>query len=169
MMELSNERVESILKEETLKTTELATILRAVYTRYMRLYEKYFADIDALNDEKIAEFRQYQEETNSLVKYYYMDIPEDVCTDLNDFDKKYGDKLLGPDWHKNLFDTYKEFRGKNWDKSDEWVRAEFKKQVMEGFYHEMGGIFRQGLGTNSKTHEGIWKGISGLLFGKSDK
>ena len=82
MIELSQERVESILKEETLKTEELTTILRAVYTRYMRVFEKYFADTDALNDEVIAELNQYQEETRSLVKYYYMDIPQEVCDGL---------------------------------------------------------------------------------------
>ena len=54
MVELSNERIGKILHEETVKTEELATILRSIYTRYMRLYEKYFADIDALNDEKVA-------------------------------------------------------------------------------------------------------------------
>ena len=85
-----------------MKTEELTTILRAVYTRYMRVFEKYFADIDALNDEVIAELNQYQEETRSLVKYYYMDIPQDVCEELEKFDDKYGDKLLGPDWQKYL-------------------------------------------------------------------
>ena len=53
MIELSNERVETILEEETPKTPELETLLRAIYTRYMRLYEKYFADIDKLNDKEI--------------------------------------------------------------------------------------------------------------------
>ena len=58
----------------------MATLLRSIYTRYMRLFEGYFADIDALNDTKIAQFRKYHEETCSLVRYYYMDIPH---TNLN--------------------------------------------------------------------------------------
>ena len=61
MVELSNERIEQILHQETAKKEELATILRGIYTRYMRLYEKLFADIDALNDEKITELRKYHE------------------------------------------------------------------------------------------------------------
>ena len=67
MVELSNERVEQILHKETHKTEELKTILRGVYTRYMRLFEKYFADIDALNDDEIAGLKQYHEETRSLI------------------------------------------------------------------------------------------------------
>lgn len=35
MLELSNERIEQILNEETTKTVELATLLRCIYTRYM--------------------------------------------------------------------------------------------------------------------------------------
>ena len=38
MVELSNERIDQILHEETAKTEELTTILRSIYTRYMRLY-----------------------------------------------------------------------------------------------------------------------------------
>ena len=41
-----------------MKTEELTTILRGVYTRYMRLFEKYFADIEALNDEEIAKLKK---------------------------------------------------------------------------------------------------------------
>lgn len=169
MLELSKERVETILKEETQKTTELATILRAVYTRYMRLYEKYFDDIETLNNDKIAELNRYHEETASLVKYYLMDIPQDVCTEIKDFDEKYGDKLLGPSWHKYLFDCYEDFRKENWNKSDEWVKTEFKKQILNSFYETMGSVFRQGFGTGSKTAAGIIDGITGLLFGKEKK
>ena len=115
MIELSNERVEQILHKETQKTEELATILRGVYTRYMRLYEKYFADIEALNDGEIADLKRYHEETGSLMKYYYMDIPKDVCTELKDFDEKYTAKLLGADWHNCLFDSYEAFRVENED------------------------------------------------------
>ena len=164
MIELSQERVESILKEETLKTEELTTILRAVYTRYMRVFEKYFADIDALNDEVIAELNQYQEETRSLVKYYYMDIPQDVCEELEKFDDKYGDKLLGPDWQKYLSGAYISFKGKNWSKSEEWVKAEFRKQAMDAFYKAMGSVFRQGFGSDSKVVERVVDGIKGLFF-----
>ena len=79
MVELSNERVEQILNEETVKTEELKTILRGIYTRYMRLFEKYLSDIDALNDDEIEKLKNYHEETRSLVKYYYLDIPLDTC------------------------------------------------------------------------------------------
>ena len=56
MIELNNERMEQILHDETAKTEDLTTILRGIYTRYMILYERYFAGFDALNDDKIAEF-----------------------------------------------------------------------------------------------------------------
>lgn len=169
MIELSNERVETILKEETLQTEELATILRAVYTRYMRLYEKYFADIDALNDEVIAELNQYHEETRSLVKYYYMDIPQDVCDELKKFEDKYGDKLLGPEWHEVLSDAYKVFKVKYWSKSEEWIKAEFRKQTMDGFYQVMSSVFRQGFGSDSRVVERVVDGIKGLLFTESEE
>ena len=39
MIELSNERVEQILHEETVKKEESGTILRSIYIRYVRLYE----------------------------------------------------------------------------------------------------------------------------------
>ena len=169
MVELSNERVETILKEETQKAAELATILRAVYTRYMRLYEKYFADIEALNNDKIDELNRYHEETISLVKYYYMDIPQDVCMGIKSFDEKFGAELLGPSWHKHLFDCYEDFKKENWDKSEEWLKTEFKKQVLNSFYEAMDSVFRQGFGTGSKLSEGIIDGISGLLFGKDKK
>ena len=68
----------------------------------MRLFEGYFADIDALDDAKIAQWRKYHEETSSLVKYYYMDIPHDVCEDLEEFNDKFSPKLLGPNWYDNL-------------------------------------------------------------------
>ena len=135
----------------------------------MRLYEKYFADPDALNDEVIAELNQYHEETRSLVKYYYMDIPQDVCAGLERFDDKYGDKLLGPDWQQSLSDLYKYFRGKKWNKNEEWVKAEFRKKALEGFYTAMGSIFRQGFGTESKNAERNAEWIGSLLFGKKEK
>ena len=112
MVELSKKRIEEILNEETAKTEELPTILRGVYTRYMCLFEKYFADIDALNDEKVAELRKYHEETKSLIKYYYMDIPLDICAGLEAFEKEYCDNLLGTKWHDYLYSYYKDFRKK---------------------------------------------------------
>ena len=112
MVELSKERIEQILHEETMKKEELETILRSIYTRYMRLYEKYFADIDALNDDEVAELRKYHEETRSLVRYYYMDIPLDICMGLKEFENKYSANLLGPEWHEYLFDSYEEFKEK---------------------------------------------------------
>ena len=169
MIELNNERAEAILKEETPKTTELATILRAIYTRYLRLYEKYFADIKALNNDKIAELNRYHEETRSLVKYYYMDIPQDVCNDLKEFDEQHGSKLLGPGWHQFLFECYEEFKDQNWGKSEEAVQAEFRNKAMEGFYEAMGSVFRQGFGTESKNASNFIEGIGNLLFGKKGK
>ena len=63
MVELSTERIDEILYKETQKTVDLPTLLRSIYTRYMHLYESYLADIDTLNDEKIAELKKYHEET----------------------------------------------------------------------------------------------------------
>ena len=168
MVELSNERIEQILHEETAKKEELETILRGIYTRYMRLYEKYFADIDALNDDGIAELRNYHEETKSLVKHYYMDIPQDVCMGIKEFENKYSANLLGSEWHEYLFGSYEDFRekSKNKDKSDEYYKAEFTKQVLEDFYDAMEYIFREGFGTDSQIAKGFVSGITGLLFGK---
>lgn len=168
MVELSSERVEEILHKETQKTEELVTILRAVYTRYMLLYEKYFADIDALNDEEIAKLKKYNEETESLVKYYYLDIPQDISIALNEFDRRYGSKLLGPDWHKYLFDSYKEFKSesKSKNKRDECIKEEFKEKNLSDFYDAMDYIFREDFNTSSKTAENITSGFTGLLFGE---
>lgn len=55
MIELSHERIEQILHEETVKKEDLDTILRGIYFRYMRLYERYFADLDALDDDIISQ------------------------------------------------------------------------------------------------------------------
>ena len=167
MVELSTKRVEQILHEETQKTEALTTILRGVYTRYMCLYEKYFADIDALDDDKIAELKKYHEETRSLVKYYYMDIPHDICRDLIEFDKKYSAKLLGPDWHKTLFDCYREFRDKNKDreKSEEVLKAAFAEEILTAFYEAMDYVFRDGFGTGSKTAEKIIDGLKSFFAG----
>ena len=157
MVELSVKRVDQILHEETQKTELLPTILRGVYTRYMRLYEQYFADIDALDDEEIAKLKKYHEETKSLVKYYYMDIPHDICRDLMEFDKKYSAKLLGSDWHKTVFDCYREFKNSNKgkDKSEEALKAAFSEEILEAFYGTMDYIFRDGFGTSSKMAEKI--------------
>ena len=163
MVELSNERIGQILHEETAKTEELTTILRGIYTRYMRLYEKYFADIDALNNAKIAELRKYHEETGSLVRYYYMDIPQDICEGIKEFENKYSANLLGPDWHDYLFRVYQEFR-KGSTATD--IKAEFSKQALAAFYEAMDYIFREGFGTGSQTVKDVVRGITGLLFGK---
>ena len=74
MIKLSAERVNEILQKETPKTEVLPTILRSIYNRYMHLFERYFEDIDVLNDDTIAELKKYHEETRGLVKYYYMDM-----------------------------------------------------------------------------------------------
>ena len=134
----------------------------------MRLFEGYFADIDALNDAKIAQWRKYNEETCSLVKYYYMDIPQDVCKCLNAFDSEYSNRLLGPEWHKYLFDIFKDFKEKNNDKdrSRKHLSAEFSKQTLAAFYEAMDYIFRDGFGTGSQMAKNILSEISSLLFGK---
>ena len=166
MIELSNERIEQMLHEETVKQEETITILRGVYTRYMHLYEKYFADIDALNDDIIASFRNYHEETKSLVKYYYMDIPQDICKCLITFDNEYNEKLLGAEWHKYITSVYKDFKSKNKNKSQEYLKNEFRKQTLAAFYEAMDYIFRDGFGTGSQTFDSVVSGISNLLFGK---
>ena len=67
MLELGKERIDQMLHEETVKKEEVSTILRCIYTRNMRLYETYFADIDALNEDVIKELRNSHEETKSLI------------------------------------------------------------------------------------------------------
>ena len=86
MIELNNEVLEKILSKETAKTEDLKTILRAIYTRTMRLYEKYFQDLDALSNDVIEELKQYNEETRSLVKYYYLDIPQDISEGIKELE-----------------------------------------------------------------------------------
>ena len=168
MVELSKERIEQILHEETAKKEDPGTILRSIYTRYMRLYEQLFADIDALDDDKIAVLREYHDETGSLVRYYYMDIPLDICKGIEEFENKYTEGLLGKEWHKNLFGRYKAFReeSRNKDKSEEDLKSEFKKQTLTDFYDTMDLIFREGFGTGSETVKGFAGMIKGLLFGK---
>lgn len=170
MVELNNERIEKILHEETPKKEELDTILRCIYTRYMRLYERYFADIDALNDDKIAELRKYHEETQSLVRQYYMDIPQDICMELKEFENKYSDNLLGPEWHEYLFGSYGDFRetSGSGNKSEKCLKADFSKQALNAFYDAMDGIFRDGFGTGSQTARKVVDGLAGLLFGKQE-
>ena len=168
MLELSSERVEEILHKETRKTEELKTILRGIYTRYMRMFEKYFADIDALNDEEIAKLKEYHEETKSLIKYYYLDIPLDICMGLKEFDEKYCAILLGSDWHKHLFDDYKKFQAENKSgkKGEECIKKEYTKRSISAFYDVMDYIFRDEFGTSSKTTESVASGIAGMLFGE---
>jgi len=168
MIELSHERIAQILHEETVKKEATDTILRAVYTRYMRLYERYFADIDALNEERIAGMREEHQETESLVRYYYMDLPQDVCKCLAAFDSEYTAKLLGPEWHAYLSGIFKSFRDKykGKDKSKAALKAAFAKQTLEAFYDAMDYVFRDGFGTGSKTVSDAVSGITSLLFGK---
>jgi hypothetical protein len=169
MIQLSTERVHQILYEETQKTEELKTVLRGIYTRYMHLYEEYYADIDALNDDKIAEMRKYHEETKSLVKHYYLDIPQDTCMGLREFDDKYIDKFLGSGWTKYLFDKYKEFKKEyeSEDKSEETLKAEFAKRALSDFYDAMDYIFRGSFSTNSETVKDAGSWLSRLLFGNN--
>ncbi|MBR1559034.1 MAG: hypothetical protein IJ646_02210 [Clostridia bacterium] len=167
MMELTPERVEQIVYKETPKTEVLPTILRSVYLRYMRLYEDYFADIDALNDEKIAELKKYQAETKSLFKWFYMDIPQEVCWKLETFDETYTSKLLGADWHKIVTDGYKEFKAEdeNKYKGEVALKAAFSEACLNAFYDQMEDVFREGFGTASKAKENIVNGLASLLFG----
>ncbi len=170
MMELSKERIEKILHEETAKTEELATILRSIYTRYMSLYERYFADIDALNDDKISDLRMYHEETRSLVKYYYLDIPQDICEGLEELENKSAASLLGPKWHSFLLHCYAEFTEKHEGeyRSENALKEAFSKQAMKEFYGVMDYIFREGFGTGSQTAKEAINVLAGLLFGKKE-
>ena len=167
MVELSTERVDQILHEETRRTEDPATILRSIYTRYMHLHERYFADMDALNDEKIAELKKYHEETKSLIKYYYMDIPQDICMGLKEFDDGHITEQLGPDWHEHLLHSYQEFKDvyEGEDKSEEWLKEKFTEKELTDFYEAMDDVFREGFGTGSKVAESFWTRLKHLIFG----
>ena len=54
----------------------------------------------------------------------------------------------------------------NKNKSEEDLKAEFKKQTLTDFYDTMDLIFREGFGTGSETVKGFAGMIKGLLFGK---
>ena len=167
MVELSNERMGQILHEETAKTEELTTILRSIYTRYMRLYEKYFSDIDALNNDTISELRKYNEETKSLVRYYYLDIPQDISEGIKEIESKSVANLLGPKWRKFLSDSYAAFKEENDDeyRNEKSLKEAYAKQAMEEFYETMDDVFREGFGTVSQSAKDFSNGLSGLLFG----
>ena len=92
---------------------------RHLYQIYASVWE--IPCIDALNDEKIADFKKYHEETRSLIKYYYMDIPQDVCTGIREFENKYSSNLLGSEWHEYLFGSYEEFKEKIRDKDNSLI------------------------------------------------
>ena len=168
MVELNRERIEQMLHEETSKKEELDTVLRCIYTRYMLLFEKYFADLDALNDDKVAELKKYHEETKSLVRYYYLDIPQDICMDIKEFENKYCAKLLGSDWHDYILKNYEDFRenSRSRDKSEEHLRAEFTGEALSAFYEVMDYIFREAFGTDSRAAKTLVSGIKDLFFGK---
>jgi hypothetical protein len=170
MIELSKERINQILTEETVKTVELATLLRSIYSRYRHVFEEYAEDIEELNDEKVAELKKYHDETNTLVKYYYMDIPMDVCKYLEEFDNKTA-ALFGPEWRKFLYEGYDEFL-ENCDVDDEGdnahMKALYRKEFLKSFYEDMDEVFRQGFGTESKTAQRMNSGLSELLYGKKD-
>ena len=167
MIELSKENIEKILHEETAKTEELTTILRSIYTRYMRMYEKYFSDIDALNDDMISELRNYNDETKSLVRYYYLDIPQDIIEGIKEIEDKSVAKLLGPKWRIYLSDSYAAFKEEcdNEYRSEEALKAAFTAKAMTDFYGTMDYIFRAGFGTGSQTVKETLSGLAGLLFG----
>ena len=174
MVELSLERIDQILHKETVKKEELDTILRSIYTRYMYLYENYFADVDALNDEKVAELRKYHEETKSLIKYYYMDIPLDICAAVREYEKKYISYMLRPDWQKHLLKDIKKFENDHEDENDEDegsepLKVRYAKQSLSEFYDVMDYVFRDGFGTSSKEAASAMSGIAELIFGKEEK
>lgn len=168
MIKLSAERVNEILLKETPVTEKLPTILRAVYNRYMQLFERYFDDIDALNDDKVAELKKYHDETKALIMYYYMDIPLDLCLGLEEYDKKYTSKLFKSDWHKLIFESFRNFRDDNEDenKSKTRLKAEFQEKVLTEFYVSMNYVFREAFGTGSKTAEQATDWLGSLLFGE---
>ena len=171
MIELSNDRIKEILEDETAKTIDLKIILRGLYTRYRNLYEPYIAGFDKLNDDRVAEFAKTHAETKALFKYYYLDIPQDICSKIEEFEEKSCDKLLGRDWKKNVYDAYDEFKSKNkaWNKGEDYYQAEFKKEALKEFYEAMEYIFRDGFGTGSETVKDVIGGITGLLFGGKGK
>ena len=168
MVELKNDRIEQMLHEESVKKEEPETILRSIYIRHMRLYEKYLADLDALDDDQIAEMKAYHEETNSLIKYYYMDIPQDVCRSLRELETEYTAKLLGPEWREFLSGVYEDYKkkSKSKDKGEDYLKAEFAKEALSAFYDAMDYVFRDGFGTGSQTAKKVVNGITELLFGK---
>lgn len=168
MVELSKERIDKILHEETPKEEKAQTVLLSVYTRYRRLYEDYFTDIDALTDDRVAELRKYYEDTESLIKTYYLFIPQDVCVYLERFDGEYTEKLLGPDWRRNLFDRFEEFafKSENEDSSRNLLKAKFQKHTLSDFYDAMSYVFRDSFGTGSESFKSVAGGIIGMLFGK---
>ena len=168
MVELSTERIDEILYKETQKTVDLPTLLRSIYTRYMHVYESYLADIDTLNDEKIAELKKYHEETESLVKYYYLDIPQDICMEIGEFDDEYITEQLGSDWHEHLLHSYQKFKDEyaGEDKSEEWLKAKFTEHALEVFYIAMGAVFREGFGTGSRTADSFLTRLRNLIFGE---
>ena len=121
----------------------------------------------ALNDDKIAEFNKYHEETKSLIKYYYMDIPLDICTALFEFDKQYSEKLLGSNWQRYLFDSLKKYKSDRGDKSKEGLKADFEEKILTAFYETMDYIFRDGFGTYSESTKKVEDGLVDLLFGEA--
>lgn len=167
MVELNNERIDQILHEEAKKTEPLPQLLRAIYTRYMNLFEDYIANIYDLTDDKIDAYKKQHEETRSLIKYYYMDIPHDVCSAINDFEEKVSENLLGREWKKTLYDAYEEFKENSdeWDMPEDYYKAAFKKYALKEFYSVMENIFRDGFGTSSQTAKDIFSGIKSLIFG----
>lgn len=69
-----------------------------------------------------------------------------------------------------LYDAYDEFKDNcdEWDMSEDYYKAAFKKKVLKEFYESMETVFRSGFGTESQTANGLFGGISKLLFGKKD-
>ena len=132
------------------------------------MYEKYFSDIDALNNDTISELRKYNEETKSLVRYYYLDIPQDIFDGIKEIESRSVANLLGPKWRKYLSDNFAAFKEEHDDeyRSEKSMKAAFAEQALKDFYDTMNFVFREGFGTDSQSAKDFSNGLSGLLFGK---
>ena len=168
MIELSYDQVDQIMHKDTPRSEDLPLILRSIYLRYLHLFETYFADIDALDDDKIIELKKYHEETRSLIKIFYLDIPMDVFYALGSVDEDDVSKMLSTELKQYVFDSFRNFMLENRDesKSKERFKLEFAQKNLTDFYSSMDTVFRGAFGTTSKTTENAVGWIGKLLFGE---
>ena len=167
MVELSPERIEEILHKETVKEEDPKTVMRAVYNRYRCVFEQYIDQIFEMNQSKIDEFNKYHQETNSLIKYYFVDIPMDTCAALAKFEHDVMDYMLGPDWQRVILNGFEEFKRKNKNKyrlaNEETWRKKFKEELLSMFYVSMESAFRVSFESGSKAAEGLMDGLSAIF------